>query len=77
MHNFLMNSWLQVQNAWRANATAVLIYNDRDTTTLEKMKLSTDNGRKYSQQHSIRNPKFRICSRSNSIFIYSYIIDVA
>lgn len=38
---------LQVQNAWRANASAVLIYNDRDTTVLEKMKLSTDNGREY------------------------------
>lgn len=35
----------QVQNAWRANASAVLVYNDRDTTLLEKMKLSTDNGR--------------------------------
>ncbi|XP_068622949.1 E3 ubiquitin-protein ligase goliath-like [Battus philenor] len=42
------NFEIKVQNAWRANATAVLIYNDRDTTTLEKMKLSTDNGRNIS-----------------------------
>ncbi|XP_045453627.1 protein goliath-like [Melitaea cinxia] len=41
------NFEIKVQNAWRANASAVLIYNDRDTTVLEKMKLSTDNGRKY------------------------------
>ncbi|XP_022823736.1 protein goliath isoform X2 [Spodoptera litura] len=42
------NFEIKVQNAWRANATAVLIYNDRDTTNLEKMKLSTDNGRNIS-----------------------------
>ncbi|KAG6440340.1 hypothetical protein O3G_MSEX001248 [Manduca sexta] len=42
------NFEIKVQNAWRANATAVLIYNDRDTTILEKMKLSTDNGRNIS-----------------------------
>lgn len=42
------NFEIKVQNAWRANATAVLIYNDRDTTMLEKMKLSTDNGRNIS-----------------------------
>ncbi|KAJ8728672.1 hypothetical protein PYW07_006368 [Mythimna separata] len=42
------NFEIKVQNAWRANATAVLIYNDRDTTLLEKMKLSTDNGRNIS-----------------------------
>ncbi|CAG9782545.1 unnamed protein product [Diatraea saccharalis] len=39
------NFEIKVENAWRANASAVLIYNDRDTTLLEKMKLSTDNGR--------------------------------
>ncbi|XP_026491864.2 E3 ubiquitin-protein ligase goliath-like isoform X1 [Vanessa tameamea] len=42
------NFEIKVQNAWRANASAVLIYNDRDTTVLEKMKLSTDNGRNIS-----------------------------
>ncbi|XP_037976157.2 protein goliath isoform X1 [Plutella xylostella] len=42
------NFEIKVQNAWRANASAVLIYNDRDTTGLEKMKLSTDNGRNIS-----------------------------
>lgn len=42
------NFEIKVQNAWRANATAVLIYNDRDTTLLEKMKLSTENGRNIS-----------------------------
>ncbi|XP_045504825.1 protein goliath-like isoform X2 [Colias croceus] len=42
------NFEIKVQNAWRANASAVLIYNDRDTTLLEKMKLSTDSGRNIS-----------------------------
>ncbi|XP_028170875.1 protein goliath isoform X1 [Ostrinia furnacalis] len=42
------NFEIKVQNAWKANATAVLVYNDRDTTLLEKMKLSTDNGRNIS-----------------------------
>ncbi|CAH0719046.1 unnamed protein product, partial [Brenthis ino] len=42
------NFEIKVQNAWRSNASAVLIYNDRDTTMLEKMKLSTDNGRNIS-----------------------------
>ncbi|XP_072945541.1 E3 ubiquitin-protein ligase goliath [Epargyreus clarus] len=42
------NFEIKVQNAWRANASAVIIYNDRDTTALEKMKLSTDNGRNIS-----------------------------
>lgn len=42
------NFEIKVQNAWRANASAVLIYNDRDTTLLEKMKLSTENGRNIS-----------------------------
>ncbi|XP_049878425.1 protein goliath [Pectinophora gossypiella] len=42
------NFEIKVQNAWKANASAVLIYNDRDTTVLEKMKLSTDNGRNIS-----------------------------
>ncbi|XP_026736179.1 protein goliath isoform X3 [Trichoplusia ni] len=42
------NFEIKVNNAWRANATAVLIYNDRDTTLLEKMKLSTDTGRNIS-----------------------------
>ncbi|XP_059060989.1 E3 ubiquitin-protein ligase goliath-like [Achroia grisella] len=42
------NFEIKVQNAWRANASAVLVYNDRDTTALEKMKLSSDNGRNIS-----------------------------
>ncbi|XP_026318144.1 protein goliath-like isoform X2 [Hyposmocoma kahamanoa] len=42
------NFQIKVHNAWRANASAVLIYNDRDTTVLEKMKLDTDNGRNIS-----------------------------
>ncbi|XP_026751739.1 E3 ubiquitin-protein ligase goliath [Galleria mellonella] len=42
------NFEIKVQNAWRANASAVLVYNDRDTTLLEKMKLSSDNGRNIS-----------------------------
>ncbi|XP_047508320.1 protein goliath-like isoform X1 [Pieris napi] len=42
------NFEIKVQNAWKANASAVLIYNDRDTPMLEKMKLSTDNGRNIS-----------------------------
>lgn len=42
------NFEIKVQNAWRSNASAVLIYNDRDTTMLEKMKLSTDSGRNIS-----------------------------
>ncbi|KPI98196.1 Protein goliath [Papilio xuthus] len=42
------NFEIKVNNAWRANATAVLIYNDRDAPDLEKMKLSTDNGRNIS-----------------------------
>ncbi|XP_060806172.1 E3 ubiquitin-protein ligase goliath-like isoform X2 [Amyelois transitella] len=42
------NFEVKVQHAWRANASAVLIYNDRDSPQLEKMKLSTDNGRNIS-----------------------------
>ncbi|KAL4713455.1 hypothetical protein ACJJTC_010440 [Scirpophaga incertulas] len=42
------NFEIKVQNAWKSNASAVLVYNDRDTTLLEKMKLSTDNGRNIS-----------------------------
>ncbi|CAK1542568.1 unnamed protein product [Leptosia nina] len=42
------NFEIKVQNAVKANASAVLIYNDRDTPMLEKMKLSSDNGRNIS-----------------------------
>ncbi|KAJ2941194.1 hypothetical protein O0L34_g10427 [Tuta absoluta] len=42
------NFEIKVANAWRANASAVLVYNDRDTSALEKMKLSTDSGRNIS-----------------------------
>ncbi|XP_041970117.1 protein goliath-like [Aricia agestis] len=42
------NFEIKVQNAWRSNASAVLIYNDRDAPGLEKMKLSTDSGRNIS-----------------------------
>ncbi|KAJ0172619.1 hypothetical protein K1T71_011758 [Dendrolimus kikuchii] len=42
------NFEIKVQNAWRAKAAAVLIYNERDAPSLEKMKLSTDDGRNIS-----------------------------
>ncbi|GBP43050.1 Protein goliath [Eumeta japonica] len=49
------NFEIKVQNAWRANASAVLVYNDRDTVALEKMKLATDVGR-FSAVPRARDP---------------------
>lgn len=36
---------LKVENAFRSKAVGVLVYNDRDSQTLDKMKLSSDPGR--------------------------------
>lgn len=41
------NFEVKVENAFRSNAAGVLVYNDRDSDSLDRMKLSTDNGRKY------------------------------
>lgn len=41
------NFEVKVNNAFRSNAAGVIIYNDRDSDALEKMKLSSDSGRKY------------------------------
>lgn len=41
------NFEVKVENAFRSNAAGVLVYNDRDSDSLDKMKLSTDGGRKY------------------------------
>lgn len=38
------NFEVKVDNAYRSNAVAVLVYNDRDSSTLDKMKLAPDNG---------------------------------
>jgi hypothetical protein len=40
------NFEVKVENAFRSNAAGVLVYNDRDSATLDKMKLSSDSGRK-------------------------------
>lgn len=39
----------KVENAFRSNAAGVLVYNDRDSATLDKMKLSSDSRRKYDR----------------------------
>lgn len=41
------NFEVKVDNAYRSNAVAVLVYNDRDSPSLDKMKLAPDNGSKY------------------------------
>lgn len=41
------NFEVKVENAFRSKAAGVLVYNDRDSTILDKMKLSSDNGRKF------------------------------
>lgn len=38
----------KVENAFRSNAAGVLVYNDRDSATLDKMKLSSDSRRNIS-----------------------------
>lgn len=40
------NFEVKVDNAYKSNAAGVLVYNDRDSSTLDKMKLSQDSGRK-------------------------------
>lgn len=40
------NFEVKVDNAYRSNAVAVLVYNDRDSPSLDKMKLAPDNGSK-------------------------------
>ncbi|XP_063927590.1 E3 ubiquitin-protein ligase goliath-like [Zophobas morio] len=42
------NFEVKVENAFRSNAAGVLVYNDRDSSTLDKMKLSSDSGRNIS-----------------------------
>ncbi|GJQ87686.1 hypothetical protein Trydic_g17504 [Trypoxylus dichotomus] len=34
----------KVENAYKSQATGVIVYNDRDANTLDRMKLSSDNG---------------------------------
>lgn len=41
------NFEVKVDNAYRSFAAGVIIYNDRDSDSLDKMKLTTDSGRKY------------------------------
>lgn len=41
------NFEVKVDNAYKSNAVAVLVYNDRDSPSLDKMKLALDNGSKY------------------------------
>lgn len=40
------NFEIKVENAFRSNATGVLVYNDRDSASLDKMKLSSEPRRK-------------------------------
>lgn len=42
------NFEVKVENAYRSNAVAVLVYNDRESSSLDKMKLAPDNGSKYT-----------------------------
>ncbi|XP_045478750.1 protein goliath-like [Harmonia axyridis] len=39
------NFEVKVENAYKSNAAGVLVYNDRDSSTLDKMKLAQDSGR--------------------------------
>lgn len=36
----------KVENAYKSNASGVIVYNDRDSVSLDKMKLTSDTGRK-------------------------------
>lgn len=38
----------KVENAFKKQAAGVIVYNDRDSTNLDKMKLSSDNGSKLN-----------------------------
>lgn len=40
------NFEVKVENAYRSNAAAVLVYNDKESTQLEKMKISNDSNSK-------------------------------
>lgn len=42
------NFEVKVENAFRSNAAGVLVYNDRDSSQLDKMKLSSDSRSKFS-----------------------------
>lgn len=44
----------KVENAYRSNAAGVLVYNDRDSASLDKMRISSDNGSKYFSTFSLR-----------------------
>lgn len=37
----------KVENAYKELASGVIVYNDRDSSNLDRMKLSSDNGSKY------------------------------
>lgn len=37
----------KVENAFKEQAAGVIVYNDRDSNNLDRMKLSSDNGSKY------------------------------
>ncbi|KAG5892551.1 hypothetical protein JTB14_034234 [Gonioctena quinquepunctata] len=41
------NFEVKVENAFRSSAAGVLVYNDRDSASLDKMKLSSDSKREY------------------------------
>ncbi|KAL3266065.1 hypothetical protein HHI36_010252 [Cryptolaemus montrouzieri] len=41
------NFEVKVENAFRSNAAGVVVYNDRDSSNLDKMKLSSYAGREY------------------------------
>lgn len=41
------NFEIKVENAFRSNAAGVLVYNDRDSELLDKMKLSSETRRKF------------------------------
>lgn len=40
------NFEVKVDNAFKSNAVGVLVYNDRDSASLDKMRISSDNGSK-------------------------------
>lgn len=41
------NFEIKVENAFRSNAAGVLVYNDRDAATLDKMKVSSEQRSEY------------------------------
>lgn len=46
------NFEIKVENAFRSNAAGVLVYNDRDSANLDKMKLSSEPRRKYKPHYT-------------------------